>query len=66
MKYLEESWFLMKCVSETIENEAKEQTGGFFCMILVALAASLLGSMLAGKEVVWAGEGKIRAGDGFS
>ena len=31
---LEESYFLIKCVSKTIKNEAKEQTGGFLGMLL--------------------------------
>ena len=42
----------MKGVSQTITNEAKEQKGEFLPMILGTLAASLLGSALAGKGVI--------------
>ena len=35
IKPLEESGLLIKGVSETIKNEAKEQKGGFFGMLLV-------------------------------
>ena len=42
----------MKGVSQTIINEAKEQKGEFLPMILGTLAASLLGSALAGKGVI--------------
>ena len=31
---LEESYFLIKFVSKTTKNEAKEQTGGFLGMLL--------------------------------
>ena len=53
---LEESGLLIKGVSETIENEAKEQKGGFRSMLLSSLAASVLGSLLAGKGVARAGQ----------
>ena len=62
VKFLEESGFLIKGVSEKIKNEAKEQTGGFLRMLLATLGASLLGNMLAGKGVMRAGEGTITAG----
>ena len=39
----------MEEVSETIQNEAKEQKGGFLSMLLATLGASLLGNILAGK-----------------
>ena len=61
VKSLEDSGVLLKGVSETIKNEAKEQKGGFLSMLLGALGASLLGNMLAGKEVIRAGEETIRA-----
>ena len=51
-------------VSETIQNEAKEQRGGFLSMLLGTLGASLLGNILAGKGINRAGEGVIRAGYG--
>ena len=40
---LENSGILLKGVSKTIENETKEQRGGFLSMLLGALGASLLG-----------------------
>ena len=40
VKYFEESGLLIKGVSETIKNEAKEQKGGFLRMLLDTLAAS--------------------------
>ena len=47
----------MKGVSETIHNEAKEQKGGFFSMLVGTLDASLLGNVLSGKVVIRAGDG---------
>ena len=52
VKSLEESGLLIRCVSKTIKNEANEQKGWPFVMLLVALAVSLLGNMLAAKGVV--------------
>ena len=60
VKSLEDSGLLSKGVSETIQNEAKEQKGGFLSMLLGTLGASLLGNMLAGKGIIRAGEGIIR------
>ena len=39
IKSLEKSGLLIKVVSKTIKNEAKEQKGGFFGMLLGTLAA---------------------------
>ena len=68
VKSLEDSGVLLKGVSETIQNEAKEQRGGFLSMLLGTLGASLLGDLLSkgllGKGVIRAGEGAIRAGYG--
>ena len=68
VKSLEDSGVLLKGVSETIQNEAKEQRGGFLNMLLGTLGASLLGDLLtnnlSGKGVVRAGEGAVRAGYG--
>ena len=50
VKSLEESGLFLKGVSETIENEAKEQKDGFLGMLLGTLGASLLANMLAGKK----------------
>ena len=51
VKSLEHSGLLLKGVSETIQNEAKEQKGGFLSMLLGTLGASLLGNILAGKGI---------------
>ena len=48
----EESGLLIKGVSENIENEVKEQKGGFIGMLLGTLGASLLGNKLAVKVVM--------------
>ena len=48
----------MQGVTKTIKNETKEQKGGFLCMFLGTLGASLLGNILAGKGIVRAGFGK--------
>ena len=44
----EESGLLIKDVSKTIKNEAKELKGGFPGMPLGTLSASLLGNLLTG------------------
>ena len=43
---LENSGILLKGVSKTIENETKEQKGGFLSMLLGTLGTSLLGYLL--------------------
>ena len=65
IKSLEESGLLIKGVSETTQNEGKEQKGRFLSMLLGILGASLLGNLLAGKGVMIAGEDTIRAGQSF-
>ena len=45
IKSLEESGLLIKGISETIKNEAKEQKGGFLGMLLGTLGASLLDNL---------------------
>ena len=45
-----------------LKNKAKEQKGIFLPMLLVTLAASILGNALTGKGVKRVGEGVIRAG----
>ena len=47
-----------------VQNEVKEQKGGFLSMLLGTLGASLLGNILAGKGINRAGEGIVRAGEG--
>ena len=49
VKSLEDSGLLLKGVTETIQNEVKEQKGGFLSMLLGTLGASLLGDLLIGK-----------------
>ena len=62
---LENSGILLKGVSKTIENESKEQRGGFLSMLLGTLGASLLGNLLTGgKDIMRAGDGILRAGSG--
>ena len=61
---LENSGILLKGVSKIIENETKEQRGGFLRMLLSTLGASLLGNLLTGKGMMRAGEGIVRAGEG--
>ena len=48
-----------------IENETKEQRGGFLSVLLGTSGASLLGNLLtAGKGIMRAGDAIIRAGSG--
>ena len=62
---LENSGILLKGVTKTIENETKEQRGGFLSMLLGTLGASLSGNLLTGgKGIVRAGDGIVRAGEG--
>ena len=64
----EDSNILLKGVTNTINNETKEQKGGFLSMLLGTLGASLLGNLIAGKGIVRAGSGNkkgkgiVRAG----
>ena len=46
---LENSGILLKGVTKTIENETKEQRGGFLGMLLGTLGASLLGNLLTDR-----------------
>ena len=61
IKELENSDILLKGVSKTIENEIKEQRGGFLSMLLGTLGASLLGNLLTGKGIMRAEDGIVRA-----
>ena len=67
---LEDSNVLLKGVTETVKNEAKEQKGGLLNALLGTLGASLLGNLLTGKGFVRAGygnnkgKGVVRAGYG--
>ena len=67
---LEDSNILLKGVTKTINNETKEQKGGFLCMLLGTLGASLLENLLTVKGIARAGSGNkkgkriVRAGSG--
>ena len=50
-KSLEDAILMIKNFSETTENEAKEQKGRYFGMLLGRLGASLLGYPLTSKRV---------------
>ena len=81
VKSLDESGLLIKGVSQTIKDEAKEQKGGFLGVLVGTLGASLLGNLLTGKGVITmsqghevnmpgqdtirVGKGTIRAGQDF-
>ena len=75
VKSLEDSGLLLKGVTKTVENEVKEQKGGFLSMLLGTSDASLLGNLLTGrgiyrtrkgkgKGILRVGEGVLRAGYG--
>ena len=66
-KSLEDSGLLLKGVTETVQNQVKEQKRGFLSMLLGTLGASLLGNLLTGKGIYRAGKGKgiNRAGEGI-
>ena len=71
VKSLEDSGLSLKRITELVQNEIKEQKGGFLSMLLGTLDASLLGNLLTGKgvnkegkRIHRAGEGIVRAGEG--
>ena len=64
IEVLENSGILLKGVTKTIENETKEQRGGFLSMLLGTLGTSLLDNLLSGKGLARTGEGIVRAGEG--
>ena len=65
VKSLEDSGLLLDGVTKTVQNEVKEQKGGFLSMLLGTLGASLWGNLLTGKGIYRAGKGKgvNRAGE---
>ena len=69
VKSLEDSGLLLKGVTETVQNEVKEQKGGFLSMLLGTLGVSLLGNLLTGRGICRAGKGPgkgiNRAGEGI-
>ena len=58
VKSLEDSGLLLKGVTEAVQNEVKEQKGGFISMLLGTLEASLLGNLFTGNGIYRAGKGK--------
>ena len=64
VKSLEDLGLLLKGVTESVQNEVKEQRGGFLSMLLGTLGAILLGNLLAVKGIHRAGEGIVREGEG--
>ena len=64
VKSLEDSGLLLKGVTESVQNEVKEQKGRFLSILLGTLGAGLLGNLLTGKGIHRAGEGIVRAGEG--
>ena len=66
VKSLEDSGLSLKGVTETVQNEVKEQKGGFLSMLLGTLGASLLENLLTGRGICRAGKSKgvLKAGYG--
>ena len=60
VKSLEKSGLLIKGISKTIKNEAKQQKGGFIEMLLGTIAQNVLLNMLIGPGVLRAGAGTTR------
>ena len=56
VKSLEDSGLLLKGVTESVQNEVKEQKGEFISMLLGTLGASLLGDLLTSKGAFHAGK----------
>ena len=73
VKFVEDYGLLLTGVTDTVQNEVKEQKGEFLSTLLGKLGANLLGNLLtrkginrAGKVkgINTAGEGIVRAGYG--
>ena len=64
VRSLEDSGLLVKWITETVQNEVKEQKRGFLSTLLGTLGASVLGDLLIGKGIHRAGKSKgvLRAG----
>ena len=65
VKSLEESNLMIKEVCKAIKNEANKQKGGFVCILLSTLGATLLGNLLSGKSRIRASEDIIRSSQDF-
>ena len=57
LKSLEDSGLLLKGVAERVQNEVKEQKGGFLSILLGTLGASLLESLLTDKGAIATSKG---------
>ena len=66
VKALEDSGLLLEGVTKSVQNEVKEQNGGFLSALLGTLGVSLLGNLLAKKGINTAGEEIVRAGESHS
>ena len=49
VKSLEDSRLLIKCITQTTENETKEQRSGFLSVVLGAIGANIFGNLSAGR-----------------
>ena len=58
VKSLEDSGLLLKGVTETVQNEVKEQKVGFLSMLLGTLSPCLLGNFLTSRGINRAGKSK--------
>ena len=65
IKLLEVSGLIIKDVSKTIKNEAKEKKGEFLSMLLWILGASLLDNLWTGKSTIKAVNDTVSAGQDF-
>ena len=57
VKSLKDSGLWLRGVTETVQNEVKQQKGAFLIMLLGTLDGSLLGNILTGWEINKAGKG---------
>ena len=66
VKSLEDSGLFLKGVTETVQNEVKEQKGGILSMLLRTLGALLSGNILTRQGINRTGEGRriVKAGYG--
>ena len=64
VKSYDKSDLLIKGVSKTIKNEAKEQKAGFLGMLLGTLGAIVIGNLSISKDTIRAGKGTVQTGEG--
>ena len=58
VKVLEDSSLLLKGATETVQNEVKEQKGGFLSVLLGTLGTGLLGDLLTGRGATVKNQGR--------